>query len=360
MPRGSRRAPSRRPRASEVESSYCLDQHLRDQRLRDTLVVGRNDIPRSPGGRRGGQRVLECARVRIPVATLGDVGGIELPLLARRVEPGEETLLLYILRDVEEELDDLGPGPVEVALERVDVLIALLPEALVALARRKPLRAEPLGMHLERDDLLVVRAVEDADATAFGKRFRDAPQEVVVELLGRRLPERDDLNALRIDSRHHVLDRRVLAGSVHRLQDDEQRLPVTRPKQLLRGRELGDAALERLLRPFLELVLGQVGEVRAAGPRGVSLRQSRWLSRLDDEVLEEALPNGPLTAPAPDGSTRKVVLVATSTIAATHHVHHLSALSLSADFLAASSGILDHEACTPRRRRDRGGRRSPG
>src|SRR6185312_8713183 len=116
------------------------------------------------GRRRGGQRVLECAGVRVPVATLYDVGGVELPFLARRVEPREEALLLHLLRDVEEELDDPRPRPVEVALEGVDVLVAFLPEALVALARREPLRAEPLGMHLERDDLLVVRAIEDANA----------------------------------------------------------------------------------------------------------------------------------------------------------------------------------------------------
>ena len=70
---------------------------------------------------------------------------------------------------MQEELHDPRPVPVEVTLERVDVLVALLPEALVALARREPLRLEPLGVDLQRDDLLVVRAVEDADAPSFGE-----------------------------------------------------------------------------------------------------------------------------------------------------------------------------------------------
>ena len=89
-----------------------------------------------------------------------------------------------------------------------------------------------------------------------------------------------------------MLDRRVLAGRVHRLQDDEQRLPVTGPQQLLGDGELRDAALERILRPLLELVLGEVREVRAAGPAGVSRRKAGRLAGLDDELLEKSIPNG--------------------------------------------------------------------
>jgi len=39
-------------------------------------------------------------------------------------------------------------------------------------------------MHSERDDLLVVGAVEDSDASPLREGVRDAPEEVVVELLG--------------------------------------------------------------------------------------------------------------------------------------------------------------------------------
>ena len=89
-----------------------------------------------------------------------------------------------------------------------------------------------------------------------------------------------------------MLDRRVLAGRVHGLQDDEQRLPVTRPQELLCGGELLDAARERFLRPLLDLVLGEVGEVRATGPTGVSRREARRLAGLDDEMLEQPPANG--------------------------------------------------------------------
>jgi hypothetical protein len=96
----------------------------------------------------------------------------------------QEAPLLLVLRHVQEELHDLRPVPVEVAFEGVDVLLALLPEPLVAGARRQLLLLEPLGVDPEGDDLLVVGAVEDADAPALGSGFGDAPEEVVVELLG--------------------------------------------------------------------------------------------------------------------------------------------------------------------------------
>jgi hypothetical protein len=114
------------------------------------------------------------------VRALRDVVGVELPLLVRLVEPSEEALLLLVPRDVEEALDDLRPAAVEVALEGVDVLVALLPDPA---GLRNPLSFEPLGMHAHREHLLVVRAIEDADAAALGRARRHAPEEVVVELL---------------------------------------------------------------------------------------------------------------------------------------------------------------------------------
>ena len=103
---------------------------------------------------------------------------------AGRVKPGEEALLLLLLGHMEEELDDLRPVAVEVALECVDVLVALLPHGRPGRPVREPLALEPFGVDLESNDLLVVRAVENADAPSFGEG-RDAPEEVVVKLLRR-------------------------------------------------------------------------------------------------------------------------------------------------------------------------------
>jgi hypothetical protein len=86
---------------------------------------------------------------------------------------------------------------------------------------RQLLPAENLGVHPHHEHFLVVGTVEDADAAALRQAARGAPEEVVVELFAARGLERVHLAALRIDPRHHVLDRAVLAGGVHRLEDQQ-------------------------------------------------------------------------------------------------------------------------------------------
>ena len=58
----------------------------------------------------------------------------------------------------------------------------------------------------------------------------------MIELLVARRLERVHLAALRIDARHHVLDRAVLAGRVHRLEHREHRPAVLRVELLLQCR----------------------------------------------------------------------------------------------------------------------------
>ena len=90
-----------------------------------------------------------------------------------------------------------------------------------------------------------------------------------------RLLEREHLDALRVHAGHHVLDRRVLAGGVHRLQDHEDRVAVARPQQLLCVGELLDATRDGVLRPLLELVRREGRELRAARPTRVSVGDAR-------------------------------------------------------------------------------------
>jgi hypothetical protein len=59
----------------------------------------------------------------------------------------------------------------------------------------------------------------------------------VVELGRARLLEADDLAALRVDPRHHVLDGAVLAGGIHRLKDQQQRVAVVRVQHVLPPRQ---------------------------------------------------------------------------------------------------------------------------
>ena len=103
------------------------------------------------------------------------------------------------------------------------------------------------------------------------------------------LPERDDLDALRIHAGHDVLDRAVLAGRVHRLEDDEERVRVARPEQLLRLRELLDPASQDRLRLGLQLLARQRLEVRAAGPARIPVSECRRGTRLDQQLLEYPL-----------------------------------------------------------------------
>jgi hypothetical protein len=157
--------------------------------------------------------------------------------------------------------------------------------------RRQVLLVEELGVDAHGHHLLVVGAVEDPDAPALGQRAHGAPQEVVVELLGRGRLERDDLDPLWVDTGHHVLDRRVLAGCVHRLQDDEQRVAVARPQKLLGVRELGRPLLAPPLRVRLELVPAPSPGVVATCPPRVPGGEARGPSGADDELVEQSTPD---------------------------------------------------------------------
>ena len=98
---------------------------------------------------------------------------------------------------------------------------------------------------------LVIGAIEDADTAALRQRDRAAPHEVVVEFVRRRLLERGDLAALRIDAVEDRLDRAVLAGRVHALEDQQQRPAVLRIELLLEIAEPLAVGVEDLFRRVL-------------------------------------------------------------------------------------------------------------
>ena len=113
-----------------------------------------------------------------------------------------------------------------------DRLHALLPQA-VRIQTGEVLLLEYLGMDPDHEDLLVVAAVEDADAAPLGQAAGGAPQEIVIQLLARRLLEVEHLAARRIDAGEQGVDRAVLAGGVHGLEDQQQRMAVLRVEQPL-------------------------------------------------------------------------------------------------------------------------------
>jgi hypothetical protein len=105
-------------------------------------------------------------------------------------------------------------------------------------------------------------AVEDADAAALRQRDHAAPEEIVVEFLRRRLLERGDLAALRVDALEHALDRTVLAGGVHALEDQQQRPAVLRVELFLEIVQALAVGFDDLRRLFLVEAALLVGLVR--------------------------------------------------------------------------------------------------
>src|SRR3989442_10133002 len=110
-------------------------------------------------------------------------------------------------------------------------------------------------MNSHDQNFLVVRAIEDADASAFGNGLVISPEVVVVQLFGGGRFEGKDLRALRVDAGHYVLDGAVFAGGVHRLKDDQQGVSVLRVKNVLVFCQTTGVRLELLARFILALVL---------------------------------------------------------------------------------------------------------
>ncbi len=96
----------------------------------------------------------------------------------------------------------------------------------------------------------------------------------MIELLARRRLERVDLAALRVDAGHDVLDRAVLAGGVHRLEDQQHRPAILRVEHRLHLAQRADADLQGFLR--LRLALGGeasgIGRVNALQPEALAIR----------------------------------------------------------------------------------------
>jgi hypothetical protein len=125
-------------------------------------------------------------------------------------------------------------------------------------------------VHAHHQDLLVIRAVEDADAAAFGQAARGPPEEVVVQLLRRGLLERIHLAPLGVDPGHHVFDHAVLARRVHGLEDQQDR-PLVLGVQLL-------LQIVELLQPLLEMALAVFLRLEAAGEAGIVVFEPELLA----------------------------------------------------------------------------------
>src|SRR6516225_1885980 len=121
-------------------------------------------------------------------------------------------------------------------------------------------------VHAYYKDLLGVRSVEDPDPSPLRQALGVTPEKVVVEILRRGLLERENLAALRIYSRHDVLDGAVLAGRVHRLEYEQQRPAILGVEYVLLLCEPLGAALQK----FGRLALAHR---KATGVAGIEVLQ---------------------------------------------------------------------------------------
>ena len=112
-------------------------------------------------------------------------------------------------------------------LEVVDLLKSILPD-----------RCGHELLDANDEHILVVRAVEDADAALARGGGVDPPQEVVAELLLGRHAERRHPRPLRVEGGPDLANQAVLAAPIQCLEHDEQRLAGLGPQLLLEVGEL--------------------------------------------------------------------------------------------------------------------------
>jgi hypothetical protein len=179
----------------------------------------------------------------------------EVPVLVRLINVLEKPLPLFVLRKVEEELEDLGSVTVEMFLQVLEETIPFLPDGLL-IQVRKPLAAENLRMHANDEHLLIIGTIEDADPPAFGKFSRCPPEKIMFQFAGARLFETEDLTPLRIDSGHDVPYGAVFAGSIYPLKNQQQRIAVGCVVKLLQRAQLADVLLQECFTLRLRLQKG--------------------------------------------------------------------------------------------------------
>jgi len=177
----------------------------------------------------------------LPELPLLNVTLAEFPVLLGLINALQKTLALLFLRKVKIKLDDPGAVPIEMLLKVHNGAISFLPnDFFIEQFLRNPLCAENLRMHTNDENLFVIRTIENADSPTFRQSASRAPQKIVLQFLSTRLFKTEDLAALRIDAGHHVSDRAVLPGGVHRLKNKQQRIAIAGIEQTLQSTQFRD------------------------------------------------------------------------------------------------------------------------
>ena len=191
--------------------------------------------------------------VGVPELALGDVGRAELPVLVGLVDPRQQALALLFLGQVQKHLDDARAIGMQMSFQVHDGPESAVPHRLVGSRIGQRFAAQDAAVHPHDQHLFVVRPVEDADATALGQVARGAPEEVMFKFQRTRMRKAEHLTALRVDARHHMANRAVLARCIHGLKHQQQGMPVRRVEQALLVAQPLDLVLQHLAVRLLRL-----------------------------------------------------------------------------------------------------------
>ena len=148
-------------------------------------MVRRNNIPwRRPCCGRI-DRIRKGILIGIPVLSLLVVAAVELPVLLRFLDAGKETLCLFLLGHIQEELHRAYTVVIQIGLKVDDVLATVFDHMVIVDAVRMGLRFIQL-LHFADQHIFILGTVEDGDF-ALGRHFLfNAPEKVMGKFRGGR------------------------------------------------------------------------------------------------------------------------------------------------------------------------------
>src|SRR3546814_10887192 len=130
------------------------------------LVVAVDHLPRRPARVGLPEHLVHRGQIVGPLRAVAIILGSRLPALPRIVEPVGKTYVLFRLRDVNEQLDQIGPATGQLRLILVDLVIALAPLGLACES------LDPLDEHAA-----VPAAVKDRNFARSRQPLPEAPEE---------------------------------------------------------------------------------------------------------------------------------------------------------------------------------------
>ena len=135
----------------------------------------------------------------------------------------------------------------------------------------------------------VIRTVEDADVSALGHALHGAPKVIVVEFLSGRSLERIDLATLRIDPRHNMFDRTILARGVHRLEDQKHTPAVLGIEFVLQLGHVRDSCFQQFGRVLFGANIAGVTRIEIFQADFLAIVYAIWFGQLACPAHEVSL-----------------------------------------------------------------------